>query len=60
MIAGKIEFVKSHECIENKTNTVAIEQYTDTRVKHWYFNISGKLHGIRYCPYCGTDLYKNN
>lgn len=34
MIAGKIEFVKSHECIENKTNTIAIEQYTDTRVTH--------------------------
>lgn len=30
MIAGKIEFVKSHECIENKTNTVAIEQYCGT------------------------------
>ena len=57
MIAGKIKFIKAHDCIKNKT-TIAIEQYTDTRVRHWYLNIGGKLHGICYCPYCGTDLYK--
>lgn len=58
MIAGKIKFVKTHECIINKTNNIAIEQHTDGRVSHWYLNIDNKLHGIRFCPYCGKYLYE--
>lgn len=57
MIAGKMKYVKTHECIKNSTN-IAIEQYTDCHVSHWYLNIENKLHGIKYCPYCGKDLYE--
>ena len=53
MIAGKIKYAKTHECIINKTDNIAIEQYTDGRVSHWYWNIDNKLHGIKFCPYCG-------
>lgn len=58
MIAGKIKLIRSHECIKKNDTRIKIEQYTDSRVKHWYFNIDGKLHGIKYCPYCGDNLYK--
>lgn len=57
MIAGRIKFVKEHNCIKNETK-IAIEQYTDDHVSHWYLNIDDKLNGIKYCPYCGKDLYK--
>ena len=57
MIAGKIKYVKTHECITNNTNNIAIEQYTDGRVSHWYWSIDNKLHGIKFCPYCGKNLY---
>ena len=56
MTKGKMEFIKSHECIKNHTQT-AIEQYTDGNASHWYFNINNKLNGILYCPYCGKNLY---
>ena len=57
MIAGKIKYVKTHECVTNNTNNIAIEQYSDGRVSHWYWNINDKLHGIKFCPYCGKNLY---
>lgn len=58
MIAGKIKYVKAHECINNQASNIAIEQYTDERVSHWYWNIDSKLHSIIFCPYCGINLYK--
>lgn len=57
MIAGKIKYVKTHKCITVKNNNIAIEQYSDGRVSHWYLNINDKLHGIEFCPYCGKNLY---
>lgn len=33
MTKGKMEFIKSHECIKNHTQ-IAIEQYTDGNASH--------------------------
>ena len=27
-------------------------------IDRWYFNLSGKLNEIKYCPYCGKNLYE--
>ena len=27
-------------------------------IDRWCFNLSGKLNGIKYCPYCGKNLYE--
>ena len=54
---GKIEFVKAHDCTNNNAE-IAVEQYKDCRgTKHWYWDFKGELHGIKYCPYCGKNLY---
>lgn len=57
MLAGKMKLCEKHECIENQTSNITIEKYTDGRVSHWYWKIGNKLHGIKFCPYCGEDLY---
>ncbi len=59
MIAGKIKYAKTHHCEEKQTNSILVEQYTDGHVSHWYLNFEGALRGIRFCPYCGKDLYKD-
>ena len=59
MIAGKMKYVKTHQCASNQTKDIVIEQYTDGRVSHWYWNFEGKLHGIGFCPYCGKNLYED-
>ena len=54
---GEIEFVKAHDRTNNNAE-IAVEQYKDCRgIKHWYWDFKGELHGIKYCPYCGKNLY---
>lgn len=53
----KAVYIREHQCIKCP-HFICIEKYSVNGVNGWYFNISGKLNGIKYCPYCGKNLYK--
>lgn len=53
--------VKQHECkaLQNPHIEIAVQKLSDG---HWVWARWGKKRnvadGIAFCPYCGTDLYK--
>jgi hypothetical protein len=53
----KAIYIKEHQCI-NCPDFICVEKYSINGIDRWYFNISGKLNGIKYCPYCGKNLYE--
>ena len=53
----KAIYIKEHQCI-NCLDFICVEKYSINGIDRWYFNISGKLNGIKYCPYCGKNLYE--
>ena len=53
----KAIYIKEHQCI-NYPDFICVEKYSINGIGKWYFNISGKLNVIKYCPYCGKDLYE--
>ena len=50
-------YIKEHQCI-SCPDFICVEKYSINGIDRWYFNISGKLNGIKYCPYCGKNLYE--
>lgn len=52
-----IKFIKEHECTRG-VDGIGIEKYSIGDAKRWYFNSGKSLHGIKYCPYCGKNLYE--
>lgn len=55
----KAIYIKDHQCIKCP-DFIGIEKYSINGVNRWYFNISGKLNWIKYCPYCGKNLYEED
>ena len=53
----KAIYIKEHQC-SNCLDFICVEKYSINGIDRWYFNISGKLNGIKYCPYCGKNLYE--
>ena len=57
-----MEVIKEHECktLKNQRGTeIAVQKFNDG---NWYWanydENKAVLNGIKYCPYCGLDLEK--
>lgn len=52
-----IKFIREHGCTRG-VDGIEVAKYQIGDAKRWYFRDAKNLHGIKYCPYCGKNLYE--
>lgn len=55
----RIYFLRYHFCKDIKNvKSISVKQYRTPGKDRWYYNLSGEMYEIKYCPHCGVKLPK--
>lgn len=58
----KMEKLTRHECetLQKSDVPITVECHNETWLWCFWGKGPGEGHGIRFCPYCGKNLYEHN